>query len=228
MIKYLINKYFEIAELDNKLFFDNIDNQHITVKDVVKLIQRKHVQVAVAEKDNKTIIFFLESNQFMDWLYNFWFKTIPYQENGTNKKIKTHSGFYNSWLLVRNSIHQAVKNSDDIIIFGHSLGAAIATFAALDIQYNYPNKNIECITTGSPRVGNKWFVNSYNKRVPKTYRYVYKNDIVTKIPFKLLNYKHVNQEIQLGSKKWYKLSIKDHSYMIKKKNIPWGYLKELG
>jgi len=230
MTKYLVNKYWEIRKIDRKLFFDNINHPQVIVKDVVKFIQRKHVQAAIAEKDGKTIIFFLESNQFVDWLYNFWFrfKKTPYKETGTNKKIRAHAGFYNSYLLVRNSIHQAVKNSNDVMIMGHSLGAAIATFAALDLQYNFPNKKIECMTTGSPRVGNKRFINSYNKRVPKTYRYIYRNDIVTTIPLFIFGYKHVNEKNQLGVKKWWRLSIKDHSYAIKKKTIPYGYLKELG
>lgn len=214
MKSYLVNKYYEIKKQDNKLFSKHADDPNKIVKDVINFIQRKHVQVAVIKKDEYKIFIILESNQFMDWLYNLWFRfsKTPYKETGTKSKIKVHMGFYKSYLMIRNDILTNSKNSKKVIIMGQSLGSAISTFAALDIQYNDNSKNICCMITGSPRVGNQAFVDSYNKRVPDTYRYVYGNDLVPNVPFKWMGFKHVNKEIHLGKKRKHGLSIFDHLY----------------
>jgi len=74
------------------------------------------------------------------------------------------------------SIHRlTVQNVDSriqaIIITGHSLGAAIATLAAPDIhrfleENQLPHRIIAIHTFGSPRVGNKAFVEYYNALFP--------------------------------------------------------------
>lgn len=213
MKSYLVNKYYEIRQEDRKLFFKNIGNQKDVVEDVVEFIQRKHVQFAILKKNGYKIFMILGSNQFADWFYNFWFRfsTTPYKSTGTNKKIKVHSGFYKSYLMIRNDILIRSKNVDKIIIMGQSLGAAIATFAAIDIQYNN-EKDVGCLITGSPRVGNQVFVNSYNKRVPDTYRYVHANDIVPGVPWKWMGFRHISKEIHLGKKRTCGMSICDHMY----------------
>ena len=57
-----------------------------------------------------------------------------------------------------------------------------------------------------------FFVESYNRRVPDTYRYVYGNDVVVGVPPKMFGYRHVSEEIHLGKKRTCGLSIKDHMY----------------
>ena len=89
---------------------------------------------------------------------------------------------------------------DKIIVGGHSLGGALATLCAIDLQYNHPELNIQCVTLGSPRVGNWWFYKSYNKRVPNTVRIVHGNDIVARLPPAWLFYKHVGKRLHQGNK----------------------------
>lgn len=223
MTSYLVNKYHEIRKQDRKLFFDNYEQPKVIIQDVIDFVQFKHMQLAILEKDGWKIFMFLGSNQFIDWLYNFWFRfsKTPYSETGTNKKIKAHIGFYKSYLLLRQAVHLRARNASKVICMGQSLGGAIATFAALDIQYNF-NKELECLTTGSPKVGNKYFVKSYNKRVPQTFRYVYGNDIVPGLPPGIFGHRHVNKEIHIGPKRRLGLSIKDHLY-----NPSGAYLKDL-
>ena len=70
-----------------------------------------------------------------------------------------------------------------LFITGHSLGGAMATIAASRL-----NDQVTCLYTyGSPRVGSRGFV----KRVTcMHYRHVNNNDIVPKVPFAFLGYKH--------------------------------------
>jgi len=42
-----------------------------------------------------------------------------------------------------------------IIISGHSLGGALATLAAVQFTHSFPEAIIDCVTFGSPRVGDK-------------------------------------------------------------------------
>ncbi|MFZ4617904.1 MAG: lipase family protein, partial [Rectinemataceae bacterium] len=51
---------------------------------------------------------------------------------------------------------------------------------------------------GAPRVGNKAFMESFNRRVPHTFRYRYANDLVTHLPPAVFGFRHVPQPKQLG------------------------------
>ena len=158
----------------------------------------EHVSGEMGEYEDYFCFFFDGSNDKIDWIYDFkfWHKKIPYE--GASKKIKVHTGFIDSYRLVRPWVHAKIEKYDKIIISGFSLGGAIATLCALDIKYNFENKEIILITAGSPRVGNKFFVESFNKREIKTYRLVYGNDIVAKLPPIWFGYKHIIKDICLN------------------------------
>ncbi|NLO49060.1 MAG: lipase family protein [Clostridiales bacterium] len=160
------------------------------------------VQCYLRRQAGTICISFRGSNSAEDWKTNlrFWKKTIPY--GNTRSKIRVHSGFLYAYKnpLVRESIHG--KMSEDIkriLITGHSQGAALAVLCAVDLEYNFPEKDIEVILFGCPRVGNGAFVRSYNKRVCKTVRVENGNDIVTKVPPKLLGYCHVGAKLHIGA-----------------------------
>ena len=149
-----------------------------------------------------------------DWKTDltFWKKAIPYDNSNTN--IRVHTGFINAYKAkcVRDKILQTVTDDINYIkITGHSLGAALAVLCAVDIQYNYPDRDIEVFLFGCPRVGNKAFITSYNKRVNKTVRIENGNDIVTKLPFVFMGYRHVGAKIHIGKPRLpFFLSINDH------------------
>lgn len=147
-------------------------------------------------------ITFRGSDSPRDWRTNltFWQKTIPY--DNTESKIKVHAGFLNAYKTpgVRDKILESVACGTHYIkICGHSLGAALAVLCAVDIEFNYPDRDIEAVLFGCPRVGNKAFMLSYNKRVDKTVRIENGNDIVTKLPFVFMGYRHVGAKMHIGS-----------------------------
>ena len=164
-------------------------------------------------------ITFRGSDGTADWIDNFKFlktrinsiknnkKVVPYK--GISKKIKVHSGFIGQYKTVRDDILENVRlkrraGFKRFIITGHSLGGALCTLCAIDIQYNIPDIEIICLPFASPKVGNRHWKKSYNKRLPETYRFVYKNDIVCKVPMSIMFYNHVGKEIKLGVKtKWW-------------------------
>ena len=137
-----------------------------------------------------------------EWRSNLLFfkKVIPY--NNRNSAIRVHSGFINAYKneKVRDKIHSLIpKETCRIIVAGHSRGAALAVLCAVDLQYNFPDKSVEAYLFGCPRVGNRAFAKSYNKRVFKTLRIENGNDIVTKLPPAVFGFRHVGTRIGVGN-----------------------------
>lgn len=176
-------------------------------------------------------ITFRGSTTCRDWRTNLALrrKVVPYENN--RSKIKVHSGFLKAYKspAVRNTIQSIV--SEDIYqvkIFGHSQGAALAILCGVDLEYNFPDKDYEVVLLGAPRIGNKAFKESYDKRIFKTLRIENGNDNITKLPFACMGYRHVGMAIHIGNPKlpWV-FSRKAHSLQSYYKNflklIRWNF-----
>ncbi|MEO0852711.1 MAG: lipase family protein [Cyanobacteria bacterium J06648_11] len=145
-------------------------------------------------------------------------QTYPYGESSSSNS-KMHGGFVNAYFSVREQIHQLVRDRDldRITTTGHSLGGALATLCAVDLQYNFSEKvtQIEAYTYGSPRVGNEGFRSSFNQRVPNSYRFVHGMDIVPALPrWWQGQYRHVDREYRIGDRfRWNLFAgrFKDHA-----------------
>jgi predicted lipase len=82
-----------------------------------------------------------------------------------------------------------------LIVTGHSLGAALATLAALDLKANFPQLNIILYNFGSPRVGNTDFASYYQSKIGTSWRITNNRDIVPHYPPQLLTYHHIATEV---------------------------------
>jgi hypothetical protein len=82
-----------------------------------------------------------------------------------------------------------------LTVCGHSLGAALATFLALDLAANSQYNDVTLYNFASPRTGDHKFAETFNRLVPKTYRIVNEMDLITNVPRSLLThetrYRHV-------------------------------------
>ena len=107
---------------------------------------------------------------------------FPRQDIGNGRKA--HKGFVAALDLVYKEMKSVVsrvkQQSPDKQIWctGHSLGAALATVAADRLSQEFKVQGL--YTYGSPRVGDKAFVDSFP--VPNTYRFVHHCDAVTMVP----------------------------------------------
>ena len=118
---------------------------------------------------------------------------------------KIHQGMKRCKEGTINQVMNAVKSMKsklpdyDIILTGHSLGAAVATLSAIDLIKN--GTSVSLYTFGSPRVGNKEFSdyvsslfstlsNKYN-----SYRFTHSRDIIPHVPYASMGYEHINTEI---------------------------------
>lgn len=170
--------------------------------------------IVVETIDNEKVIviaFRGTEPKLKDWLTDLNGFHVVYPYNNVKSDIQVHKGFITAYKSVREKIHNyinKISGISKIIVCGHSLGGALATLCAVDLQYNF-NYNIECYPSGNPSVGNKAFVKSYNKRVPNTLRTYLRTDIVPFLPpswfenFTKGGYKHAGKANPIGSRNWF-------------------------
>ena len=113
-----------------------------------------------------------------------------------------HFGFHMGWTLiardVRHWLAAASAKNPGVYLSGHSLGAAVAAVAAVDLSRSgIPIEGV--VLFGCPRVGAPEFAVSYQFHglVPKTRRFVHGQDGVCVIPPPIA-YTHVAPPINLG------------------------------
>jgi triacylglycerol lipase len=104
---------------------------------------------------------------------------------------KVHVGFKHEIDKVWPAIEKSLIGIDTLYVTGHSLGAAMATIAASRMQ----SKVTSLITFGSPRVGNQEFINSLTVT---HYRVQNNCDDVTKVPFRLMGFRHHGTHMYLN------------------------------
>lgn len=184
-------------------------------------VAQTDTQVAIVATDALTYIVFRGSETDMDWDTNLDFKqevvefkqeviqegivqnreqVYPY-EGESKSGAKMHRGFVRAYFSVRDRLHEYFSQypAARVIATGHSLGGALATLCAVDLQYNFSSTmTIESYTFGAPRVGNPGFAESFNRRVPNSYRIVNGMDIVPALPRPWQGYRHVDQEYRVG------------------------------
>ena len=118
------------------------------------------------------------------------------QKQGLHNKGDVHGGFQGEinklWDLIVEKINELKDHK--IYITGHSLGGAMATICAKRLQEQ--KVEVQCLYTyGSPRVGDKRWVKSL--QIPH-YRFQNNNDVVCKVPFWIMGYRHHGKNVYIG------------------------------
>lgn len=181
-------------------------------------------QAFVATKDKTIYIVFRGSSSKKDFQNDASVDKVPFVEKGE----KVHIGFKTCWDAVKDdvckSLDIALKNLgqeqaiDNIVICGHSLGAAISTLCAYEIYKIYKSNKIICCNIGSPRVGNKTFATNFNSSPIECLRIVHNNDVVTRSP--IFGYQHVDVQLRIDDEG------KVKKFMIDWERA-WSYLKSM-
>lgn len=107
--------------------------------------------------------------------------------------VRVHDGWEEAFESVWPAIDAALKTvAQPVFYTGHSLGAALATRAALE----RPPRAL--YTFGSPRVGNTAFVSTVNAATV-AFRIVDDRDLVTKVPLESMGYAHAGVPVPLSA-----------------------------
>lgn len=86
-------------------------------------------------------------------------------------------------------------NPRPIMLTGHSLGGALATICSLDLilSLHLEKKDILVSTFGSPRVGNFYWAELYDKILPIHWRFGLEKDLISTMP--KIGYRHVGNRV---------------------------------
>jgi len=140
------------------------------------------------------IIAFRGSDDIKDWIGNFCFGSL-----------NQHEDFREAYEKFACELISFVSPNLDknIIITGHSRGAAIATFCAEHLS-NFAS--VSCITFASPRVGDKSFREYYNKlSIDHTNVFIECDIVPTLYTQYALGFRHVGKTLKLKKPFYWKL-----------------------
>jgi len=142
-----------------------------------------------------------------NWEEDFDFTFVhPYPNQPT---VAVSNGFWKSYSSISDQVLSATNallvkyKGYSTLVTGHSLGASMATLAAIDVQ-QLQNSPVYLWTYGSPRTGNDDFVNYFSTFIPvgRSFRHVNQRDAVPHLPWEIIEYHHVYQEIWYWRNQW--------------------------
>jgi predicted lipase len=233
------SKAVKYAILCQKVYedFSIVKFDGITVEPILINEPKTDTQCAILSEEAAATLVFRGSESSQDWETDFntaleraqfdqkvvrelivepQEKTYPYAGSSSSGALM-HRGFVGAYFAVRDQIHDYIRNNavSSVVATGHSLGGALATLCAVDIQYNFSDKvTVEAYTYGAPKVGNDGFRDSYNQRVPNSYQIIHGMDIVPELPRWWQGYRAVDNELRIGQRfslNFISQRVKDHA-----------------
>lgn len=158
---------------------------------------------------NAIVVSFRGTEDVKNWITDLTAYRVPWpmcdntNEDDGDGGCSVHKGFYQAEQNVIGDVLSQVGSllnkypSYDVLVTGHSLGAALATLTAFDIAYAYPDANVVVNNYGSPRMFNQAGADfaSSGKMVTIGARRTHCKDIVIHQPPMALNFVHVAGEI---------------------------------
>jgi Lipase (class 3) len=117
--------------------------------------------------------------------------------------VKISSGFQEQWLKTADDVLRETQSalnqfpSSNLLVVGHSLGAALALLTSAYLSHNI-NAPIRTVLFGLPRVGNDEFANGIDQFVPNQNHIVNYHDPVPHLPGKTLGFQSPSGEIWIN------------------------------
>ncbi|KAL2830342.1 Alpha/Beta hydrolase protein [Aspergillus cavernicola] len=151
--------------------------------------------IAVDNTNKAHVLAFRGSYSVRNWVSD---ATFIHKDPGLCDGCKAEAGFWDSWVNVRDDVleqlDKAVSQNPDyqLVVVGHSLGAAVATLAAADLRHRgYSSTTLYAFA--APRVANSALA-SYITAQNNNYRFTHTNDPVPKLPLLSMGYVHISPE----------------------------------
>ena len=191
-----------------------------------------HGYIGYQPSSQSITVSFRGSESISNWLSNLDAVLTDYPNCSA---CKVHKGFYAAeqevFPEIKSEVDKLIQKYPDyqVLVTGHSLGAALATLTALDLSLS-GIKNIRMFNYGSPRVGNTAYADFYATIVKDRNRVTHHKDIVPHSPmherFTHISGEHYEpdntitlldcsgNEDPLCSYQWSLTSINDHLYYL--------------
>lgn len=154
--------------------------------------------------NRKMVVCFRGSDSSTDWRMNF-FTTLTEFPHKSGRYV--HSGFLTQWMSIASEFESKFVEMmdrhegdiDEVVFCGHSAGT-VSCLAAYEMEpilkEKYPGTKVRIVTFGAPRMGNDKFRDHMEERAECT-RIVLDRDVVTRVPFSVLGYKHIGKPLQI-------------------------------
>lgn len=161
---------------------------------------RSHDHFAwIGRREGLTIVAFRGTSLFgrerKSYRSNLSTDLVPWAGDGL-----VHEGYYQALWQVLGTIQREIKGERDIVLTGHSMGAAMAILAAMLLDAS------RVYAFASPRIGNLPFAAHYSKAI-RVSRYVNRCDFLARLPFSgdvrgsdppvMDRYLHIGRQIRL-------------------------------
>lgn len=130
-----------------------------------------------------------------EWQMDFRYQQMELTEFNTASSVYfecgdgtlVHQGFFDIFdefqLQLGTLVQSKLDDTDNIVLFGHSLGAALAQLSMLYLGSNITNKPMLCYSYGGPRVGSFGYADCMNTNFPnRIYRLQNESDVVPVLP----------------------------------------------
>ena len=144
-------------------------------------------------ESNKSLFVAFRGNHNLDRFYkNMGLLQVEEQRGGESRNAVSGlvADFRRIEIFLRPLLEPIVPHANQIFFVGAGIGGGIATIAAPFIGQLF-DRQVNCITFGSPKVGNEYFVEWYESRVASTLRVVSSSDPVPYLPLNRPDLMHV-------------------------------------
>ena len=147
---------------------------------------------------NAIVVAYRGTSDVYNWATDLSIVRVAYPYCDT---CSVHSGFYKAEQQVIGDVFEQVEklvnenSGATIMVTGHSLGAALATLTAIDLQDKFQSSAVELYTYGCPRIFNQDGANFASAAIGTHYRRTHYKDMVVHVPPMAAGFVHTSGEV---------------------------------
>jgi len=194
---FSLQNAYSLAQASNLAYADK-DQIEATVKNDwgfqdFRFFEVDETQAFMMSNDNMIVTAFrgTEGSKIEDWVTDLDFDLVDGPFGG-----QVHDGFDKALTRIWNPVQRTIarfraNKAKSIWFTGHSLGAALAALAVARLRDD--DQPVDGVYTfGQPRLGDRTFARNFNLDFkPYAFRFVNNNDVVTRVPPRVMKYSHI-------------------------------------
>ncbi len=143
------------------------------------------LKILIADYQDTTLVTFRHTDSNKNWLYN---ADYGLWDNAASFTLgeQTHHGFTRmlsaEWTALLTEVRRRSESAGKLMVFGHSLGAALAQLSAAGFEAEGLHVD-QVYLTGAPKVGSDaWTEKAEALLSGRVHRLIYENDLIAHLP----------------------------------------------